>query len=107
MHHWEKIIFSPGGQKQCTSSPHIWCKKSNLCFFIPNVLSKDVSKQTKGTKNKRDLLHCQTRIAIHSTLFTASSVSTISRKYIRHGLGETIPNVFKTIGTTVEALGNI
>ena len=51
MHHWEKIIFSPGGQKQCTSSPQIWCKKSNLSFFIPNVLSKDVSKQTKGTKN--------------------------------------------------------
>ena len=25
-------------------------KKSNLSFFIPNVLSKDVSKQTKDTK---------------------------------------------------------
>ena len=47
----KKIIFSPGGQKQCTSGPQIWCKKSNLSFFIPNVFSKDVSEQTKGNKN--------------------------------------------------------
>ena len=47
----------------------------------------------------------QRRIAIHSTLFTASLVSTISKKYIRHGFGETIPNVFRIIGTTVWALG--
>ena len=92
MNHQEKIIFSPGGQKQCTWSPQIWYKKSNLSFFIPNVLSKDVSKQTKGTK--KILLHGQTRIAIHSTSFTASTASTISKKYIRHGLKET--NLYKS-----------
>ena len=51
------------------------------------------------------MLSGQTRIAIHLTLFTASLVSTISKKYIRHGFGETIANVFRIIGTTVGALG--
>ena len=76
------------------SSPKILCKKSNLSFFIPNVLSMDIFKQTKGTKNERDLLHGQTRIAIHSTLFTASSAGTISKKCIRHGSKET--NLYKS-----------
>ena len=53
MHHQEKImnivIFSLGGQKQCTSSPQIWYKKSNLSFFFLNGSSKDVSKRFKGT----------------------------------------------------------
>ena len=42
------IVFSPGGQKPM----HIKSiKKSNVSFFFPICLSKDVSKQFKGTKN--------------------------------------------------------
>ena len=52
MHHHKKIMnivmFSLGGQKQCTSSPQIWYKKSNLSFFFLNGSSKDVSKRFKG-----------------------------------------------------------
>ena len=81
----KKIISSPGGQKQCASSPQIWCEKIKSIFLYPPCFVEG---------RFQDLLHGQTSIAIHSTLFTASSASTISKKYIRHGLKET--NLYKS-----------
>ena len=83
-----KKLFSLLVDKNNAHQVHKYDVKNQSIFLYPQCLSKDVSKQTRGTKNLRDLLHGQTRIAIHSTLFI------ISKKYIRHGLGES--NLYKT-----------